>query len=130
MSECKDKVAVFGGQFLYKKFPELEELLKGQFEVITEQELLEDVSQGVHIKVVLLVQRSAASILEYHEKGILPNLQLLCKAGVGIAHLPLAEIKSRGIRLANTAEVMSDPAADMAMGLVLASGRQLRLGKR
>ncbi|ACM28919.1 2-hydroxyacid dehydrogenase [Agrobacterium rhizogenes] len=57
--------------------------------------------------------------------AVLPKLEIVAINGVGFDKVDLAEAKRRGIRVSNTPDVLTADVADLALGLILAFGRQL-----
>jgi lactate dehydrogenase-like 2-hydroxyacid dehydrogenase len=55
----------------------------------------------------------------------LPNLEILSSFGVGYDHIDAQEAGRRGILVTNTPGVLDDEVADLAIGLLLATIRQL-----
>lgn len=55
----------------------------------------------------------------------LPNLQVISCFGVGTDGIDFATTRARGIAVTNTPKVLDDAVADLAMGLVLATSRNL-----
>lgn len=55
----------------------------------------------------------------------LPKLELISCFGVGVDGIDLGITKARGIQVSNTPSVLNDAVADLAMGLVLATSRNL-----
>ena len=55
----------------------------------------------------------------------LGSLQLLAAYGVGVDGIDFQQTRRCGIRVSNTPEVLNDAVADLALGLVLATTRQL-----
>ncbi len=55
----------------------------------------------------------------------LPKLEVVASSGIGTDALNLAYARTRGIRVANTPDVLTDDVADAAMMLMLATSRQL-----
>jgi len=55
----------------------------------------------------------------------LPNLEVVAINGVGFDKVDLVEAKRRGFRVSNTPDVLTADVADLALGLILAHGRQL-----
>jgi lactate dehydrogenase-like 2-hydroxyacid dehydrogenase len=53
----------------------------------------------------------------------LPKLEIISVFGVGYDGVPVAYCKGRGIKVTNTPDVLTDDVADVALGLVLMSGR-------
>ena len=55
----------------------------------------------------------------------LPNLELVANFGVGYDNVDVAEAKKRGIVVTNTPDVLTDEVADLALGLLLATVRDI-----
>jgi hypothetical protein len=55
----------------------------------------------------------------------LPKLEIIASFGVGYDHVDAAEAARRGIIVTNTPDVLNDEVADTALGLLLATVRQL-----
>src|SRR5499425_322287 len=53
----------------------------------------------------------------------LPNLEIISVFGVGYDGVPVAYCKGRGIKVTNTPDVLTDDVADVAVGLILMTGR-------
>ena len=53
----------------------------------------------------------------------LPKLELISVFGVGYDGVPVAYCKRRGIKVSNTPDVLTDDVADVALGLILMTGR-------
>jgi lactate dehydrogenase-like 2-hydroxyacid dehydrogenase len=60
----------------------------------------------------------------------LPNLEIVSSFGVGYDNVDAAEAARRGIVVTNTPDVLNDEVADLAIGLLLATIRQLPQGDR
>lgn len=60
----------------------------------------------------------------------LPNLKLISCFGVGVDGIDLATAKARGVAVTNTPDVLTDCVADLALGLLIATVRQVALGDR
>jgi lactate dehydrogenase-like 2-hydroxyacid dehydrogenase len=60
----------------------------------------------------------------------LPKLEVISVFGVGIDNIDLAAARERGIPVTNTPGILGDEVADLAIGLMLASARQIVLGER
>jgi hydroxypyruvate reductase len=60
----------------------------------------------------------------------LPNLEVIGVFGVGTDAVDLAAARERGIPVSNTPGVLTDECADLAIGLMLASARQLLFADR
>ncbi|KAJ8004703.1 hypothetical protein DPEC_G00139060 [Dallia pectoralis] len=55
----------------------------------------------------------------------LPNLKVVVSGGVGVDHLDIPMIKSFGVTVCNTPRVVDNATADIGMGLMLASARNI-----
>ena len=55
----------------------------------------------------------------------LPKLEMVANFGVGYDNVDAAEAGKRGLVVSNTPDVLSDEVADLAIGLLLATVRQL-----
>lgn len=55
----------------------------------------------------------------------LPNIEIVSSFGVGYDHVDAAEAGRRGLVVTNTPDVLTDEVADLAIGLLLATVRQL-----
>ena len=53
----------------------------------------------------------------------LPKLELISVFGVGYDGVPVSYCKKRGIKVTNTPDVLTDDVADVALGLILMTGR-------
>jgi lactate dehydrogenase-like 2-hydroxyacid dehydrogenase len=53
----------------------------------------------------------------------LPKLEIISVFGVGYDGVPVAYCKQRGLKVTNTPDVLTDDVADVALGLILMSGR-------
>ncbi|NKC32923.1 2-hydroxyacid dehydrogenase [Falsiroseomonas selenitidurans] len=59
----------------------------------------------------------------------LPNTRIIACYGVGVDAIDLEAARARGIRVTNTPDVLTEEVADMAIMLMLAAARNLRLGE-
>lgn len=62
--------------------------------------------------------------------ALLPNLKAICSFGVGYDPYPLELLRDRGIVISTTPDVLNDCVADLAMGLVIDTARQLAASDR
>ena len=60
----------------------------------------------------------------------LPRLEIIACFGVGVDAIDLAAARERNIPVTNTPGVMADDVADLAIGLMLASSRQILAANR
>jgi D-3-phosphoglycerate dehydrogenase len=58
----------------------------------------------------------------------LPNLEIVACYGVGVDAIDLDYARTRGIRVTNTPDVLTNDVADMALALLLATARRIPLG--
>ena len=58
----------------------------------------------------------------------LPALRVVANYGVGTDNLDIRAIRSRGIEVTNTPDVLTDATADLAVALLLAAARRMREG--
>lgn len=62
--------------------------------------------------------------------ALLPKLRAICSFGVGYDPYPLDVLRDRGIAISTTPDVLNDCVADLAMGLVIDTARQLAASDR
>jgi lactate dehydrogenase-like 2-hydroxyacid dehydrogenase len=62
--------------------------------------------------------------------GMLPKLEIVSVFGVGVDAIDLAAARERNIPVTNTPGILTDEVADLAIGLLLASARQIPLADR
>ena len=55
----------------------------------------------------------------------IPSIRMVATCGVGYDNLPLAYLKSKGIKASNTPSVLNDAVCELAIGMMLALLRQL-----
>lgn len=72
-----------------------------------------------------LLASSARFGCSAEQLACLPNLRAICSFGVGYDPYPLELLRERGIAISTTPEVLNDCVADLAMGLMIDSARQL-----
>src|SRR5436305_12770661 len=53
----------------------------------------------------------------------LPKLEIISVFGVGYDGVPVAYCKKRGLKVTNTPDVLTDDVSDVAVGLILMTGR-------
>jgi hydroxypyruvate reductase len=61
---------------------------------------------------------------------MLPKLEMISCFGVGVDAVDLRAARERGIPVTNTPGILADEVADLAIGLMLASARQILIGDR
>ncbi|EPB4272306.1 NAD(P)-dependent oxidoreductase, partial [Yersinia enterocolitica] len=72
---------------------------------------------------VVLTNGEAVVSREFIER--LPNLELISDFGVGYDGIDVAAARERDIAVTHTPGVLTDDVADLAMGLILATSRQI-----
>lgn len=70
-------------------------------------------------------QKTSAALID-----ALPKLRLICCYGTGFENVDRVRAKERGIQLTNAADANAASVAEFAMGLLLASARQIGAGER
>lgn len=128
-STGKVKALVTGIQYMCRDVTELERVVDSQVEVVTPEEVRGNPSLGEDIETAFYLGAHGKIILDLKEEGLLPSLKLVCNHGVGVNHMPFDRLRAQGLRVTNTPGVLSDSTADMALGLMLASGRQFATGE-
>lgn len=63
------------------------------------------------------------------EMDLFPNLGVIANYGVGYDAIDVAAASERGIKVTNTPDVLSDDVADLAVAMLLAQARTMRLGE-
>jgi len=132
MSQVKPKVFLPGGlASLCTEYKKLMDIANSQIEVVSDEDLVSNPGIGTEIIAALFYVHDPLKLQIFNrkEEGLLPALHLVCNNGVGVDHMPFSRMKQLGLRLTNTPGVLSDATADMAMALMLASGRQLGTGE-
>ncbi|XP_035030996.2 probable 2-ketogluconate reductase [Hippoglossus stenolepis] len=118
-------ISQVGGDFGYLE--ELADLLTQHFQIVCQQELLDNPTlHGPRIQVLFIWKYFPAA--EHALLRLLPSLKVVASGGAGTDHLDLPFIGGRGVKVANTPGVVSDGTADLAMGLLLASARKILEG--
>jgi D-3-phosphoglycerate dehydrogenase len=88
----------------------------------------ERVSEGEKERVVALV--TGAEPIGAEEVAPFPNLRIVLTCSIGVDHLDVAELRRRGLTVANTPSYCTEEVADHALACLLAGWRGLwRLGE-
>ncbi|WP_252271902.1 2-hydroxyacid dehydrogenase [Pseudomonas subflava] len=77
-----------------------------------------------------VVVTSARHGLSEAQLAQLPRVRAICSFGVGSDAICVAAAQARGIRVSVTPDVLNDCVADLALGLILATARQLPASDR
>ncbi|WP_339413956.1 2-hydroxyacid dehydrogenase [Pseudomonas sp. EA_35y_Pfl2_R5] len=83
--------------------------------------------QGQQFELLVSSARFGCSI---EQLACLPNLRAICSFGVGYDPYPLELLRERGIAISTTPDVLNDCVADLAMGLIIDTARQLSAADR
>ena len=95
------------------------------FQSSNKQDLLADESRKIRALVQDGGTVTPTSLLDQ-----LPNLEIITVLGVGYDGVPVEYCRGRGIKVTNTPDVLTDDVADVAVGLILMTGRGfLRLNR-
>lgn len=88
-------------------------------------EALPEGAEEVQALLTIGTQKTDAALID-----ALPKLKLICCYGTGFEGVDRARAKARGIQLSNAADANAASVAEFAMGLLLASARQIGEGER
>jgi hydroxypyruvate reductase len=77
-------------------------------------------AQGSHIKGLV---QGGGTVTPAGLLDALPNLEIISVFGVGYDGVPVDYCRKRGLKVTNTPDVLTDDVADVAVGLVLMTGR-------
>lgn len=80
---------------------------------------------NTHKDSIQAVVGSAAAGADAELIESLPKLEIVTTYSVGLDKIDLARCKEKGIRVANTPDVLTDDVADLAIGLILAVLRRI-----
>lgn len=83
---------------------------------------------GLHKKIQAVLLWNAYPLINSSLLQELPNLKVVVSGGVGVDHLDIPLINSFGVKVCNTPNVVDNATADLAMGLMLASARNIIQG--
>ncbi|KAL6996474.1 Glyoxylate/hydroxypyruvate/pyruvate reductase 2kgr [Sarracenia purpurea var. burkii] len=83
-------------------------------------EFLKENSSSIRAIVGDAVAGADAELIE-----LLPRLEIVASNSVGLDKVDLAKCKEKGIRVTNTPDVLTEEVADLAIGLILATLRQI-----
>jgi lactate dehydrogenase-like 2-hydroxyacid dehydrogenase len=117
----KPEIVVIGPMY-----PACEERLEREFTVhrlwqaADKTSFLHGVADRVRGVALYALHGCPASVIE-----ALPKLEIIASMGIGVDRIDLAAAKTRGIRVTNTPDVVTDDTADIAMALLLATERRI-----
>jgi len=78
------------------------------------------VAEGAHIRGLV---QGGGTVTPTELLDRLPKLEIISVFGVGYDGVPVAYCKKRGLKVTNTPDVLTDDVADVALGLILMTGR-------
>uniref|UniRef100_A0A8C9X4F2 Glyoxylate reductase/hydroxypyruvate reductase n=1 Tax=Sander lucioperca TaxID=283035 RepID=A0A8C9X4F2_SANLU len=103
---------------------EVTDIMKQHFQIICHKDFLQNpLLHGPKIQAMFVWNALPAP--EPALLSSLPSLKVVANGGVGIDHLDVSYITSLGVKVTNTPGVVSNATADIAMGLLLASARNI-----
>lgn len=103
---------------------ELIDIVAKRFRVVCHKDFLQNPQlHGPRIQV--LFSWNAGPEADPSLLRLLPSLKVVANGGAGIDHLDVPYINSLGVRVTNTPGVVSSATADIALGLLLASARDI-----
>ena len=99
---------------------------------LTDRYSVEDVGPNPDPERLQVVASGARAVVANGESVVsegliaaLPDLELIAVCGVGYDGVNVAAAGARGIHVTNTPNVLTDDVADLAIGLLIATARQL-----
>ncbi|MEP6942975.1 MAG: 2-hydroxyacid dehydrogenase [Betaproteobacteria bacterium] len=78
---------------------------------------------SAHAKGIRGLVQGGGTLTPVELLAALPALEIISVFGVGYDGVPVAYCKERGIKVTNTPDVLTDDVADVALGLILMTGR-------
>ncbi|XP_029701311.1 uncharacterized protein isoform X3 [Takifugu rubripes] len=103
---------------------ELIDIMMKRFHVVSHKDFLQNL-QLYSPKVQVLFCWNTSPTVEPSLLRLLPSLKVVANGGAGINHLDVPYINSLGVKVTNTPGVVSSATADIALGLLLASARDI-----
>ncbi|XP_056876265.1 probable 2-ketogluconate reductase isoform X6 [Takifugu flavidus] len=103
---------------------ELIDIMMKRFHVVSHKDFLQNL-QLYSPKVQVLFCWNNSPAVEPSLLRLLPSLKVVANGGAGINHLDVPYINSLGVKVTNTPGVVSSATADIALGLLLASARDI-----
>lgn len=112
--------------------PLVEKRLEGRFTLhrLWEARDREAFLAQVGPKITGMVATQKGGLLDDELLQHLPNLQIIASFGVGYDHLDIPAIAARRLIATNTPDVLTDEVADLTLGLLLATIRQIPAAER
>lgn len=100
------------------------EKFQNHFYIVWLSEFIKN-SKELGEKIVAILSFSQETYINKKILDLLPNLKVISVFGAGVDHLDLTLIQSYGVKICNLPGIVTNPTADMAMALLLASARNI-----
>jgi len=92
---------------------------------LADWELLNETERQSAAENARVLAVNGESVITAEFIALFPKLELIADFGVGYDGIDVAAANARGVAVSNTPGVLTDDVADMAMGLLLATSRQI-----
>lgn len=103
---------------------EVMDIMRNRFQLVCYQDFLQNL-QLYSPKIQVMFSWNSSPAAEPLLLRLLPSLKVVANGGAGINHLDVPYINSLGVKVTNTPGVVSSATADIALGLLLASARDI-----
>ncbi|XP_054643424.1 glyoxylate/hydroxypyruvate reductase B-like [Dunckerocampus dactyliophorus] len=118
-------VSEVGGEF--GLLEDMADIIRQHFHIVCYKDFLQNPQlHAPRIQVLLMWKYYPEAELNLLRS--LPFLKAVVSGGVGVDHMDVRSINDLGVKVANTPGVVSDATADLAVGLLLASARNILEG--
>lgn len=103
---------------------EVMDIMRKHFQLVCHQDFLQN-PQLYSPRIQVMFSWNAMPAAEPSLLRLLPSLKVVSNGGAGINHLDVPYINSLGVKVTYTPGVVSSATADIALGLLLASARDI-----
>lgn len=103
---------------------EVMDIMMKRFQLVCYQDFLQNL-QLYSPRIQVMFSWNDCPTAEPSLLRLLPSLKVVASGGAGIDHLDVPYINSLGVKVTNTPGVVSSATADIALGLLLASARDI-----
>lgn len=103
---------------------EVMDIMRKCFQLVCYQDFLQNL-QLYSPRIQVMFSWNASPAAEPSLLRSLPSLKVVASGGAGVNHLDVPYINSLGVKVTNTPGVVSSATADIALGLLLASARDI-----
>lgn len=103
---------------------EVMDIMRKHFQLVCHQDFLQNL-QLYSPRIQVMFSWNAMPAAEPSLLRLLPSLKVVSNGGAGINHLDVPYINSLGVKVTYTPGVVSSATADIALGLLLASARDI-----